>query len=506
MDEIVKNLFYQIKDDLINYSSKCLKLVTNSGELVDFKMNSQQLNVHQRIEQQLKETGRVRVIILKSRKLGMSTYTAARFIHKTTLNSNKRAAVITHVADSTSAIFRVYKRFYDNIPQWFQPKIKANNAKELEFKTIDSSIKVATAGSAETGRGDTVHYLHCSEISFWPNAREISAGLMRSVADVDGTEIIIESTATDISTMFYELWVDAVAGNNGYMPIFLPWTVDPHCTAKVPENTVFNDDEIEYQKLYNLTDEQLLWRRLTIRQLGEKKFKNEYPISAAEAFSGFDTDSFISSESIINARKRTIPIESYISMPLILGVDVASMGNDKTCIVWRRGDAIQRFKLFEKMRNEEVADQLINIIKADKPTKIFIDGTGGYGAGVAAILRIRGYTSEEIHFGSKSSVDEYANKRCEMYANLRTWLEREVSIPDEDLIESDLVSFGYKHDIQGRLLLESKADVKKRLKRSPDVGDAMALTFAYDIGEDYHNMPSNNNWEQLRNRQSDYSW
>lgn len=506
MEEVVKELFLQIRTDLVNYSAKCLKLVTNSGELVDFKMNAQQIIVHQKIEKQLQEEGRVRVIILKSRKLGMSTYTAARFIHKTTLDSNKRAAVITHVADSTAAIFRVYKRFYDNIPQWFQPKIKANNAKELEFKGIDSSIKVATAGSAETGRGDTVHYLHCSEISFWPNAREISAGLMRSVADVDGTEIIIESTATDISTMFYELWVDAVAGNNGYLPIFLPWTVDPHCTAKVTEGMLFSDEEVTYQKLHELSDEQLLWRRLTLRQLGEKKFKNEYPITAAEAFSGYDTDSFISSESVIAARKRTIPIESYLSMPLILGVDVASMGNDKTCIVWRRGDAIQRFKLLEKMRNEEVADQLINIIKADKPVKIFIDGTGGYGAGVAAVLRTRGYSSEEIHFGSKSSVEEYANKRCEMYANLRTWLDREVSIPDEDIIESDLISFGYKHDLHGRLLLESKVDVKKRLKRSPDVSDAMALTFAYEIGDDYSNSPSNNNWDQLRNRDADYTW
>lgn len=506
MEEIVKNLFLQIKDDLVNYSRKCLKIVTNSGDLIDFKLNAQQEIVHQKIEQQLQDEGRVRVIILKSRKLGMSTYTAARFIHKTTMNSNKRAAVITHVADSTSAIFRVYKRFYDNIPEWFQPKIKANNAKELEFKSIDSSIKVATAGSAETGRGDTVHYLHCSEISFWPNAREISAGLMRSVADVDGTEIIIESTATDISTMFYELWVDAMAGNNGYMPIFLPWTVDPHCTAKVPEGMIFADEEIEYQKLYELTNEQLMWRRLTLRQLGEKKFKNEYPISAAEAFSGYDTDSFIPSETVVSARKRTLPLESYMSMPLILGVDVASMGNDKTCVVWRRGDAVIKYKLYEKMRNEEVADQLINIIKVDKPAKIFVDGTGGYGAGVAAVLRTRGYSTEEIHFGSKSSLGEYANKRCEMYANLREWLEREVSLPDDDSIEADLIAFGYKHDLQGRLLLEAKVDVKKRLHRSPDIGDAIALTFAYDIGTDYANMPSNNNWNELRNRTADYTW
>jgi hypothetical protein len=501
-NNLLTTIWNKIKDDLVNYSKVCLKVVTNSGELADFNLNNQQILVHQKIEEQLRNEGRVRVIILKSRKLGISTYSAARFIHKTSTNPHKRAAVITHVSDSTSAIFRVYKRFYDNLPDYFKPKIKANNARELEFQNLDSSIVVATAGSSNTGRGDTIHYLHCSEIAFWPNSREIASGLMRAVADVDGTEIIIESTATDISTMFYEMWIDAESGTNGYLPIFIPWTVDPSCTTKVPDNMVFEDDELEYQKLYKLSDEQLLWRRLTIRQLGEKKFKNEYPISATEAFSGYDTDSFIPSETVINARKRKIDEHLYYSFPLILGVDVASMGNDKTCIIWRRGDCIYKYKLFEKMKNEEVADQLINIINQEKPSKIFIDATGGYGAGVAAILRLRGYQSEEINFGSKATDNKYANKRCEMYANLRDWLEREVSIPDEDIVESDLISFGYKHDLNGRLLLESKVDVKKRLKRSPDISDAMALTFAYEIGNDF----IDNNWDKLRNRDGDYGW
>ena len=56
------------------YSSKCLKVVTNTGKLVDYNFNTQQALVHQQIEEQKSKTGKVRVIILKSRKLGMSTY------------------------------------------------------------------------------------------------------------------------------------------------------------------------------------------------------------------------------------------------------------------------------------------------------------------------------------------------------------------------------------------------------------------------------------------------
>lgn len=502
MSDLVHKLFLKMRNNLGNYSRACLKVVTNDGEFVDFKLNPQQILVHSKIEEQLAQTGRVRVIILKSRKLGMSTYTAARFIHKTTMNQHLRAAVITHLGDSTASLFRVYKRFYENIPEIFRPKIKKNNSKELEFEGIDSSIKVATAGSAETGRGDTVHLLHCSEIAFWSNAEEIAAGIMRSVADVNGTEIIIESTATSVDTLFYRMWTDAEKGLNQYLPIFLPWTVDPSCVSDVPDGYSFDDSEIEYQKLYNLSDEQLYWRKQTIRQLGESKFKNEYPISAAEAFSTFDVDSFIPRQAVIDARKRRLPLPAYQNMPLILGVDVAAMGADSTCIVWRRGDCVEKYKLYQKLRNEDVATELVTIINYDKPIKVFIDSTGGYGAGVASILRLRGYEVEEINFASKSSSVECANKRAEMYFNLKKWMLREVSIPDEDIFESDITSVGYKHNMNNLLQMESKADIRKRLSRSPDIADALALTFAYDLGP----AQVNNNWDKFRQRDGMYDW
>jgi hypothetical protein len=492
--EIIKQL-----KELPFYTDKCIKIVSNTGELIPFKLNFQQLKVHNLIEKQKKETGRVRVIILKSRKLGISTYSAARFMHLLTLNEHRRAGVITHNSDSTTALFRVYKRMYDNLPTFIQPNIKKNNAKELEFNENDSSIKVSTAGSKEVGRGDTLHYLHCSEIGFWPNAQEIAAGLMRSVADVDGTEIIIESTASTIDSLFYTMWCDAVAGENSYIPIFLPWTTDMSCRNAIPEGVTFTDSEEEYKRIYQLSYEQLYWRRLTIKQLGEKKFKNEYPISPEEAFESIETDSFIPIENVQYARKRKIENDS---LPLILGVDVATSGNDKTCFVWRKGDVMVKYQLFSKLLNDQVADKLLEVILQDNPSKIFIDSTGGFGGGVAAIMRLRGYTIEEINFGSKPSNPLYSNKRAEMYANLKEWILREVSIPDDNLLEMDLLSFGSTNDINGRLLIESKENIKKRLKRSPDIADALALTFAYPVGTNIHNTV----WSSIHNGAGDYDW
>lgn len=494
----------RLKQDFPFYAKNCLKLVDNKGNLVSFELNPQQLLVHEAIEKQKRETGMVRLIILKSRKLGMSTYASGRFIHKTALDQHKRAAVVTHVTDSTNALFKIYKRFHGNLPSQLQPIIKRSNAKELEFANIDSSIKVTTAGSAESGRGDTIHYLHCSEISFWPNSYEIAASLLRSVADVEGTEIIVESTPNGIGSLFYDMWVDAEEGVNGYIPIFLPWTIDKDCAEPVPLGWEPTAEEKEYADLHQLTPEQTFWRRRTMRLLGEENFRQEYPINVTEAFRATSGDTFIQPEPVLKARKRILPLNANKTMPLLLGVDVASMGKDKTCIVYRKGSDVFKHEFLTQMENDKVADHLVKLINEHKPAKIFIDGTGGYGGGVAACLRMRGYDSEEVHFSTSPTDTQYANKRAEMYGDLREWLNGEVSLPDEDHIEQDLTSFGYKHNTAGKLLLESKVEVKKRIKRSPDFGDALALTFAYPVGP----MLANNNqsWNKIKDREIVYDW
>ena len=118
-------------------------------------------------------------------------------------------------------------------------------------------------------------------------------------------------------------------------------------------------------------------------------------------------------------------------------------------------------------------------------------------------LWVTGTNVEEVHFGSKSTNSECANKRAEMYFNLREWLKGDVKLPDDDEVEADLTCFGFKHDIHGKLGLEPKDAIKKRLKRSPDVADAIALCFVYELGPDVVNSVD---WNKFRNRDAIYSW
>jgi len=485
------------------FSRNSLKILNKAGKLVPLILNTQQLEVHRRIEQQLQETGKVRVIILKSRRLGISTFVAGRFIWKARFNKYQRSGVMTHLASSTSALFKIYKLMHKHLHPWLETKLGASNSRELLLTGAESSIAVSTAGSAQTGRGDTLQRGHLSECAFFPNDREIAAGYIEAISNTPDSEIIIESTSNNIGNYFYDMWVDAEQGRSEFICIFLPWMSDPDCATLPPEDFKLDDDEREYKELMGLTMAQVYWRRLKILSLGDDRFRREYPATVAEAFRTSAGKEFIDATAVLQARKRNLDINP--SMPLVLGVDVARYGTDRTCIAWRRGRIVLKTLKLSKMSGQDIADILIPIIQKDKPLKVYIDGTGGYGGAVVDCLRMIGYDSTEINFSSAPiNKEDFFNRRAEMYHRLKVWLP-DGQLPDEDDIEQDLTGFSFTHR-NNKLLLEDKEAVKKRLKRSPDTGDAIALTFAEELGSSMNTVANNSNWQQVINREPVYAW
>lgn len=507
-------LLAKFKNDFPAYAKSVLKC-TRVGEgygLADLELNSQQKKLHELIERQLKETGRVRVVVLKSRRLGISTYVAGRFTHKLAFSKHRNVNVTTHKSDASQTVFKIYKRYLDNLPPLLKPTLKSNNTSKVEFDGTDCHIEIATANSPDTGRGSTYHFMHLSEVAAWDNGAEICAGLLQTVSEAAGTEIIFESTARGIGDTFHNMWCGAdkigpdgeiIPGTNGYLGIFLNWLEDDKCYSEPPEDFEATTEEKELIRIWNMNPGQVWWRRKQISLIGEAKFLEEYPLTAAEAFRVSNNDSFITSEAVLRARKNDLKINE--EAPLVIGVDVARSGTDATCFVWRRGRNAYRYVKYYGLRNDEVAYKLIDIIKKDKPAKVNIDASGGFGTGVIDFLRDKGYEAEEVHFSSKPFNDTYFNRRAEIYGELRDWLNGEVSIPDEDDIETDLCSFGYTHRGE-KILLESKSDVKKRIRRSPDIGDALALTFAIPLNNMIGNTSTWDKWRDIRDREPDYAW
>ena len=477
----------KLKNDFEHYASRCLSIRTKDGGVHPFQLNKAQLYIHACLEQQRKETGKVRAIVLKGRQQGCSTYVGGRYYWKVSHKQGVRAFILTHEAESTAALFEMTERYHENCPIMVKPSTGASNAKELIFDKLDSGYKIGTAGNKGVGRGTTVQYFHGSEVAFWPHAAEHAKGILQAVPDADDTEVILESTANGVGNFFYDQWCRAETGESEYQAIFVPWYWQDEYRKRVPADFARTPAEEQLAETYGLDDQQLAFRRQKISDLsadgidGDQAFKQEYPMTAQEAFQMSGLDTLIRPDIVMKARKT----KTLAYGDLVIGVDPARFGPDRTAIIRRRGRAAYDLQTYKGKSTMEVANLVAVLIKEENPAQVAID-VGGLGAGVVDRLLELGYDDivVPVNFGSSAiDAETYFNKRSEMWYLMRNWLAGElpVMIPDSDELHSDLCSVQYKYDAQSRRKLETKDEMRKRGVRSPDTADCLALTFAEPI-------------------------
>ncbi len=180
--------------------------------------------------------------------------------------------------------------------------------------------------------------LHASEVVFWQNLLTQTAALIQTVPDMDDTEIVIETTANGYNE-FRKYWRKAEAGESEFMPIFLPWSIDTAYRARPSVGFEMTADERQLAELHELDAEQVCWRRNKISQLGdENRFCQECPLTPSEAFISSDFASFIAPELVLKPRKEKIEPHG----PLLIGVDPAGNGPDRTSIAYRRGHVTKK--------------------------------------------------------------------------------------------------------------------------------------------------------------------
>jgi len=276
----------EYQDNFELFAKEQVKILPKDSRLgfQPFIFNDAQKIVNDAIEGQLKETGKVRAIILKARQMGLSTYTTGRVFWKSYFNAYNKSVVMAHDAATSDALFTMSRNIISNMPEQFSPTLKRSNAKEIMFEHNDSGYRLYTAGSPEAGRGITPTIAHLSEVSFWLHDEKILAGLFQGISQADGTEVILESTANGVGNSFHRLWKDAVAGKNEYIPIFVPWFLMSEYRRNAPEGFERTDEEETLVTRFSLDNDQLYWRRLKIAESGVDKFKQEYPATPEEAF------------------------------------------------------------------------------------------------------------------------------------------------------------------------------------------------------------------------------
>lgn len=499
-DPEMMRIHNRLQTDLEYYSRRMLRIKPKVGPLEPFVFNAAQQYLHARLEAQKKCIGKVRAIIVKGRQQGCSTYVAARYYHRATRNEGQSVFILSHDASTTEKLYSIVERYHDNAPPVARPAAEVHNRRQLVFEVLGSDYSVGTAGNENVGRGGTLQLFHGSEVAFWTNTDEIQTGILQSIPDLPETEIILESTANGMANMFYDLVVEAEAGNNDYEVIFIPWYWQREYRRDTPAdgNWELTAEEAEYAALYSqdpyqkipLDREQIYWMRAKISEFrGNKwKFYQEYPAYLQQAFQT-SGNSLISSESVIRARKLDIDVRDQFA-PLIIGVDPGRT-RDRSVIVWRRGRVIEKYKVFKFKKDEKenvtmvIAGFLAKVIENDDPDAINVDV--GDGTGVVDRLRELGYT-DLVHgvYSSEEPTDEqYLNKRAEMWCLMRDWFHGEegaVKCPDDDIFQRDICAMPEdKKSSSGKTQLVSNEVIRKLVKMSLDIGSAAAHTFAYQV-------------------------
>lgn len=264
----------------------------------------------------------------------------------------------------------------------------------------------------------------------------------------------------------WAMFIGTPRGINQFSEIY-----DYACAGSDPDWTgmIFRADETQVIDAEELAAAQ--------RTMSDAQYRQEFLCDFTAA-----SDSCLITIDLVSAacaKAQHLREDAVMHAPRILGVDVARFGDDRSVIQQRQGLGALDPIIMRGLDNMTLASRVAAVIDAWKPDATFIDA--GRGEGVIDRLRQMGHSVIEVNFGGKPINDHYVNKRAEMWDMMAQWLKSGGTLPNHPELKSDLCVPTYDFDAAGRLRLESKDAIKERGLRSPDIADALALTFAAPV-------------------------
>lgn len=263
-----------------NAIQKLFYIVDKSGKTKPFVLNKPQEMILNSLSG--------RDYILKARQEGISSLLLAIYTIDFLMIENITCVVISHETAATQKLLEKVKFYLDSLKETFPGplpyKLKYDTKNEITNEQNGSKFYIGTAGARAFGRGVTIQNLHVSEMNFYEDQERIMLGLLQSVP-AEG-RIIIESTANGVGNFGHSLWKKAENNDTIFAPHFLPWHLMAEYSHPIHQGFVLDDEEKELAQKFNLTNEQLNWRRRKIKELNGNvdSFNQEYPITASEAF------------------------------------------------------------------------------------------------------------------------------------------------------------------------------------------------------------------------------
>ena len=291
---------------------KYLKIVDKAGKTISLRPNLAQRRYIQSVQKN------PWLYVLKARQLGLTTVIAAHNFWKALLRPNHRVLVMAHTHEAAENIFKIYRRFYENLPKAFKIPTTAANVRELVF-SHGGMIKVTSAGSG-SARGSTYSSIHCSEFAFYKDIKDTIASAFQTAGE--NSQIVLETTANGINEA-HKMWFDS----DGYDKLFIAWTDDKnYISKKTPDKIPVALQD--YQIDHGLTDEQYWWAIQTYRikcASDWSTFRQEYPLTPQQAFITSGARFFLQTFPHVVAKPGYVQYEKPADYHVYsMGVDTAS--------------------------------------------------------------------------------------------------------------------------------------------------------------------------------------
>ena len=385
------------------------------------------------------------ITVVAHRRFG-KTVLAVNHLIKGAVKCQKRAGRFGYIApylNQAKMIAWDYLRYY-TAPI---PGIKVN-ASELSVTLPNGSmIRIFGADNPDALRGGYFDIVVLDEVA--QMKPEVWHEIIRpALADRGGSAVFIGTPKGQ--NLFKELFDRGLKGD------------DPEWTS-----VMYRADEtgvIDEKELSSLRDE-----------MSDNAYRQEFLCD----FSAESDDILIPIDLVSESAKRQYVERDIAYAPVIIGVDVARFGDDATVFFKRQGLVACEPVVIRKLDNMAVADRLVSFIAENRPDAVFVDS--GAGAGVIDRVRQLGCDVTEVAFGARALSEKYRNRRAEMWIEMAAWLRSGGMIPNHETLKADLSAPTYLFDASGKMMLESKEKIKERLGRSPDLADALALTFAAPV-------------------------
>jgi hypothetical protein len=386
-------------------------------------------------------------VVEKSRDAGVSWLTVAfaawmmLFVPGTVFGfGSRKEDYVDKIGDPKSLFWKV-REFINLLPMEFQPDgwDAKKHAPFMKIQNPDNGSFITGEAGDNIGRGNRTSIYVVDESAFLERPEQAEAALSQT----SNCRIHV-STPNGVGNPFHRKAHDGKTAK-----FIFDWRDDPR------------KDDAWYEEQKNKLDPVVL----------AQEVDRSYTASVA--------NSFMPAE-MVAAASRKGPADLIPYGPIMVGVDVARFGDDKSVITLRQGRVLLRQIVFGKADVVDVAGRVKDVVRlqSEGVAQIAVD-TIGIGSGVADILR-RDYGDIVQDVNSALRVDDGSNYnlRARMWQEMREWFKAGASIPNDSELVTDLTSLQYKYK-GGLMLIEAKEDAKGRGIKSPDRADSLALTFAY---------------------------